>query len=189
MPRRTICKTIHQYNKAPVAEEDMKKLQTVARDYAKVKNYVYQRYGGITGLSKIYPGYTVQNEMTKSGLREELGLPSVYFYLAVFDALGEIKSQWTRTKSKISKLAGKNEGFTEAEKHYLRFLLKINNSFEAVLNEKPVVLRKDIQEPYERLVSEVDTKRLHQYLCRQVRKYHRKPHTDETGRIQSKCYT
>lgn len=181
MPRRTICKTIHQYNKAPVAEEDMKKLQTVARDYAKVKNYVYQRYGGITGLSKIYPGYTVQNEMTKSGLREELGLPSVYFYLAVFDALGEIKSQWTRTKSKISKLAGKNEGFTEAEKHYLRFLLKINNSFEAVLNEKPVVLRKDIQEPYERLVSEVDTKRLHQYLCRQVRKYHRKPHTDETG--------
>ena len=82
----------------------MTKLQAVARDYAKVKNYVYQRYAGITGLSKIYPGYTVQNEMTRSGLREELGLPSVYFYLAIFDALGEIKSQWTRTKSKISKL-------------------------------------------------------------------------------------
>ncbi len=159
----------------------MTKLQTIARDYAKVKNYVYQRYAGITGLSKIYPGYTVQNEMTRSGLREELGLPSVYFYLAVFDALGEIKSQWTRTKSKISKLAGKNESFSEEEKHYLRFLLKINNSFEAVLNEKPIVLRKDIQEQYDRLVNEVDIKRLHHYLCRQVRKYHRKPHTDETG--------
>ena len=110
----------------------MTKLQAVARDYAKVKNYVYQRYAGITGLSKIYPGYTVQNEMTRSGLREELGLPSVYFYLAIFDALGEIKSQWTRTKSKISKLVGKNERFSEEEKHYLRFLLKINNSFEAV---------------------------------------------------------
>ena len=159
----------------------MTKLQAVARDYAKVKNYVYQRYAGITGLSKIYPGYTVQNEMTRSGLREELGLPSVYFYLAVFDALGEIKSQWTRTKSKISKLIGKNERFSEEEKHYLRFLLKINNSFEAVLNEKPIVLRKDIQEQYDRLVNEVDIKRLHHYLCRQVRKYHRKPHTDKTG--------
>lgn len=181
MLKKTICKTIHQYNKAPVLEADMKKLQAVALDYAKVKNYVYQRYGGITGLSKIYPGYTVQNEMMRSGLREELGLPSVYFYLAVFDALGEIKSQWTRTKSEISNLAGKNESFTEEEKHYLRFILKINNSFEAVLNEKAIVLQKDIQEQYDRLVKEVDRRRLHHYLRRQVRKYHRKPHTDETS--------
>ena len=39
----------------------MKKLQEIAGDYRTVKNYVYQRYGGIKSLSKIYPGYTVQN--------------------------------------------------------------------------------------------------------------------------------
>ena len=62
--------------------------------------------------------------MTDSGYREILGMPSVYFYLAIFDALGDIKSQWTRTKTKISKLINQNEGFTEADKHYLRFMAK-----------------------------------------------------------------
>ena len=87
----------------------MQKLLEIAEDYKKVKNYVYNRYGGIGSLSKIYPGYTVQNEMTKSGLRAELGMPSVYFYLAMFDALGDIKSQWTRTKSKLLKLIAVNQ--------------------------------------------------------------------------------
>ena len=103
----------------------MQKLLEIAEDYREVKNYVYARYGGIGSLSKIYPGYTVQNEMTASGLRERLNMPSVYFYLAVFDALGDIKSQWTKIKSRILKLVNKNEGFTPEEKHYIRFLLKV----------------------------------------------------------------
>ena len=65
MPSETIYKTIHQYSKLPVSESDMGKLREIAEDYCKVKNYVYARYGGIGGLGKIYPGYTVQNEMTK----------------------------------------------------------------------------------------------------------------------------
>lgn len=68
-------------------------MQEIARDCREVKNYVYDRYSGIRSVSKIYPGYTVQNEMTRSGLRDRLGLPSVYFYLSIFDALGDIKSQ------------------------------------------------------------------------------------------------
>ena len=103
MPSEAIYKTVYQYNKVPIADADMARLQEIAEDCRNVRNYVYGRYGGIGGLGKIYPGYTVQNEMTQSGLRERLGLPSVYFYLAVFDALGDIKSQWTRTKKKIEK--------------------------------------------------------------------------------------
>lgn len=136
MPSDRVCKTIHQHNKEPVSDNDMQKLLEIAEDYRKVKNYVYSRYSGIASLPKIYPGYTVQNEMTASGYRETLGMPSVYFYLAIFDALGDIKSQWTRTKTKLSKLINQNEGFSEADKHYLRFLLKVNNAFEAVLNQK-----------------------------------------------------
>ena len=109
MPLEKICKTIHQHNKEPILASDMEKLQEIAEDYRKVKNYVYARYGGIASLAKIYPGYTVQNEMTASGYRETLGMPAVYFYLAVFDALGDIKSQWTRTKSKLVRLVNKNE--------------------------------------------------------------------------------
>ena len=76
MPPDKICKTVHQYNKEPIPDEEMQKLLDIAEDYRKVKNYVYVRFGGIGSLSKLYPGYTVQNEMTKSGLRERLGLPS-----------------------------------------------------------------------------------------------------------------
>ena len=178
MPPDKICKTVHQYNKDPVSKADMQRLLDIAEDYRKVKNYVYVRYGGIGSLSKIYPGYTVQNEMTAGGYREILGLPSVYFYLAVFDALADIKSQWTRTKSRITKLVNQNEGFTEEEKHYLRFLLKVSNAFEAVLNQKPVNLTAKIQKQYQDLAGQADTEKLNRYLCRKVRKYHVKLHTE-----------
>ena len=178
MPSEKICKTIHQYSKGAVPEEDMRKLLDIAEDYRKVKNYVYARFGSIGSLGKLYPGYTVQNEMTGSGFRETLGLPSVYFYLAVFDALGDIKCQWTKTKTRLRQLINKNEGFTGEEKHYLRFLLKVNNAFDAVLNQKPVELTKKVQKQYDELASQVETKRLHRYLCRQVRKSQVKLYTD-----------
>ena len=65
--RKTVCKTVCQYNREPLSDTDMQKLTDIAGDYRTVKNYVYQRYGGIASLPKIYPGYTVQNEMTASG--------------------------------------------------------------------------------------------------------------------------
>lgn len=181
MPSDRVCKTVHQFSRNPISHEDMEKLLEIAEDCRKVKNYVYERFGGIGGLSKLYPGYTIQNEMTACGLRAELGLPSVYFYLAIFDALGDIKSQWTHTKSKLLKLIGQNEGLKAEEKHYLRFLLKVNNAFEAVLNERPIKLPKEFQVQYGQLVQEVDADKLHRYLCRQVRKYHKKQHTDLVG--------
>lgn len=183
MPPNTICKTIHQYNDKPISGEDMKKLQDIANDYGKVKNYVYQRYGGVTGLPKIYPGYTVQNEMTETGLRGTLMLPSVYFYLAIFDALGDIKSQWTRTKTKVLTLIKKNQGLAADEKHYLRFLLKISNVFTAVLMQESMdsqTLPKDIRSKFEELSKHIDTGKMHRYLCRQVRKYHVRLHTEIT---------
>lgn len=193
-----ICKTVHQYNKEPISDGDMQKLLDIAEDYRKVKNYVYVRFGGVGSLSKLYPGYTVQNEMTASGYREKLDMPSVYFYLAVFDALADIKSQWTRTKSKISMLVSRNDGLSEEEKHYLRFMLKISNAFEAALNhrlliqktadrkrrgseypgEEPAELPKGVWKQYEKVAAQVDVDKMNRYLRRQVRKYHVKLHTE-----------
>lgn len=170
MPQDRICKTIRQYSKNPISDDDMEKLLEIAADYAKVKNYVYMLFGGIGGLSKIYPGYTVQNEMTASGLRGNLGLPSVYFYLAVFDAVNDIKGQWENTKSEVLRLVGKNENLTEEEKHYIRFLLKVSNAFEAVLNQKDIELPESIQKQYVKLAEQVNGDKLNRYLCRQVRK-------------------
>lgn len=173
MPPDTICKTVHQYNQAPISKADMEKLLEIAEDYRKVKNYVYQRYSGPSSLPKLYPGYTIQNEMTESGLRSQLGLPSVYFYLAVFEALGDIKTQWTMAKANISRLAGQNENFSEKEKHYIRFLLKVSRAFEAVLNRQEIHLQGDMEKQYRYLADQIHEERqdkLHSYLCRQARK-------------------
>lgn len=178
MPQQKLCRTVCQVNKEAVSKTDLKRLMEIADDYCAVKNYVYQRYGGIRSLSKLYPGYTIQNEMTKSGLREELNMPSVYFYLAVFDALGDIKSQWTRTKSAVQELVNQNEHFTQEEKHFLRFILKVSNAFEQVLNDCPVKLPKEMNEKYKALAAKTDEGRLCRWLCRKVRKKHVKLHTD-----------
>ncbi len=179
MPSETICKIVHQYNKEPVAGEIMEKLQEIAADYSTVKNYVYRRYGGVRSLSKLYPGYTVQNEMTRSSLRQDLGLPSVYFYLAVFDALADIKKQWARTRTQVLKNINRNEDLSPEEKHFLRYLLKVNNALESALNETPLNLTGDVKRQYDLLLSKVDQKKMEHYVSRQVRKCHVRPGTDK----------
>lgn len=116
--------------------------------------------------------------MTESGLRGQLGLLSVYFYRAVFDALGDIKSQWTRTKNQVLSLIAKNERLNEAEKHYLRFTLKVSNAFETVLEPKKMQLPKELEKKYAEQEKQVDAEKLQKYLCRQVRKYHTKQHAE-----------
>lgn len=183
MPGNTLCRIVRQYNQSSVPREDMRKLQEIGEDYAKVKNYVYQRYSGIRSLGKIYPGYTVQNEMTRSGLREGLGMPSVYFYLAVFDALRDIKTQWTGTKREVLKQVNANDTMREDEKHYLRYILKVNNVFESVLTRTTPRLPLAVRQQYELLSSQVDVKKLDNYLRRQVRKYPLKLHTNTADRF------
>lgn len=177
MSSNTVTKTIHQYNKNPLSDEEMGKLQEIACDYCRVKNYVYQRYSGIGSLSKLYPGYTIQNEMIETGLRDKLGLPFVYFNLAVFDALGDIKNQWIRTKSAVLKKVNQNKKLSDNEKHILRYLLKVNNAFDAVLNHKAVELNASLQIQYETLQETEDIQKLENYLRRQVRQCHVKPRT------------
>jgi len=155
MPQDKICRTIHQYSSKTIPYEDMCKLQEIAEDYGRVKNYVYQRYGGIRSLPKLYPGYTVQNEMTESGLRAQLQMPSVYFYLAVFDALGDIKSQWTRTKNSVLAAINANEGFCPEEKHYLRFVMKVTGCFDNLLNGREPVIPQVMKGQYEHILLEL----------------------------------
>lgn len=156
----------------------MKKLVEIAKDYSTVKNYVYQRYGGIKSLPKLYPGYTVQNEMTASGLRASLGLPSVYFYLAVFDALGDIKNQWTQAKSRIEKCIRENENLTSEDRHYLRFVMKQSDCLEAILLKKELQLPEDWEKSFQKVRTGVEENHLNQYLRRQVRRQLKKLQTD-----------
>lgn len=178
MSEETIFKTVYQYNKEPVPKADMERLLEIAEDYKRVKNHVYSRYSGINSLAKIYPGYTVQNEMTRSGLREQLGMPSVYYYMAIFEALGDIKCLWTHTKARIEKNIRLNLNLTPEDRHYLRFVMKQSQCFEAILAGGQISLAREWKEAYEKVRDGVDEHRLNQYLRRQVRRHLHQPHTD-----------
>lgn len=99
LPLDIICKTLHQYNKEPIYSEDIKKLQEIVSDYSKVKNYVCQQYEGVDGLSKLYPGYTVQNRMIDSGFRSQPELLRTFLSCCLRD----IKTQWAKTKAEVLK--------------------------------------------------------------------------------------
>lgn len=174
----TIYKTVYQYNQIPISDSDMERMREIAEDCREVRNYVYDRYGGIRSLPKIHPGYTVQNEMTRSGLRERLGLPSVYFYLSIFSALGDIKNQWVRVKNRVEENVRNNPNLTAEDRHYLRFVLKQSQCFESILAGTELKLPDGWGDGYAAVCEGVDTGRLDGYLRRQVRRHLEKPHTD-----------
>ena len=85
------------------------------------RNYIYQRYGGIKSLGKLYSGYAIDAEVKTAGFREQIRLPSVYFTASVNRALGDIKIMWAQVKSGINEAANKNERFSPEDRHYIRF--------------------------------------------------------------------
>lgn len=181
---KKICKAIHQYSKGKISSENMDILMEIGHGCMVTKNYIYQRYGGIKSLEKLYPGYTIETEVKAAGFREKIGLPSVYFSAAMDRALGDIRIMWAQVKSGINDAASKNERFSPEDRHYIRFVIKVSGCFENILNGKPVSVPKEMLPRYENILAELGdrseerVKNLNRYICRQTRKRLRKQHTD-----------
>ncbi len=169
----TLIKTITQHTKE-LDGETLSFLYGIARDYAKVKNAVYQRYSGIRHVGSLTPVYDILNEMRRCGLREQLNLPAVYYELAVADAVTDIKTNWAVLKKKMNGLVTANENLSADEKMYIRTVLKINSTFSAVLNREPYELPEKVKG------LALDTDRLDSRIRRMVRKYLTKPKTEYT---------
>ena len=131
----TITKTVWQYSK-PLPEETMEFLKGIAVDYSKVKNYIYKRYGGIKSLNRLTPAFDIMSEVRHSGLRTQLELPSAYFGSAVIDAVADIKGMWGMLKNKIGTLITANENLSDADRIYLRTVMRLNKIYAAVLNNQ-----------------------------------------------------
>lgn len=179
-----ICKALHQYSKGKISSEAMDVLMEIGHGCMVTRNYIYQRYGGIRSLGKLSPSYAVEAEVKASGFREKIGLPSVYFSASVNRALGDIKIMWAQVKNGINDAAGKNERFSPEDRHYIRFVVKVNGCLESILNGKPVSLPDEIQSKYESIMTELGdatgqrVKTLNRYICRQTRKRLYRQHTD-----------
>lgn len=182
MPK--ICKSIHQYSKGKISSDNMDVLMEIGHGCMVTKNYIYQRYGGIKSLGKLYSGYAIETEVKAAGFREQIGLPSVYFTASVNRALGDIKIMWAQVKNGINDAANKNERFSPEDRHYIRFVVKVSGCLENILNGKPVSLPKEIQSKYEAIIAELGdengqrVKSLNRYICRQTRKRLHRQHTD-----------
>ena len=181
---RKICKSIHQYSRGKISSENMDTLMEIGHGCMVTRNYIYQRYGGIKSLEKLYSGYAIDAEVKAAGFREQIGLPSVYFTASVNRALGDIKIMWTQVKNGINDAANKNERFSPEDRHYIRFVVKVNGCLENILNEKPVSLPEEIRPRYESIIAELGdgngqrVKSLNRYICRQTRKRLHRQHTD-----------
>lgn len=181
---KKICKALHQYSKGKISSENMDVLMEIGHGCMVTKNYIYQRYGGVRSLGKLYPGYAVEAEVKEAGFRERIGLPSVYFSASVNRALGDIKIMWAQVKSGINDAASKNERFSPEDRHYIRFVVKVSGCLESILNGKQVSLPEEIQSKYESIIAELGdetgqrVQSLNRYICRQTRKRLSRQHTD-----------
>lgn len=142
----------------------MEFLKGIAVDYCKVKNYIYGKYSGVKSLGRLTPVYSILNEMRHCGLREQLNLPSVYYELAIADAVTDIKSRWQIAKNKINEKITANEGLSDDDRLYLRTVLKVESIYTAVLNYQEY----DMPKKTESL--KLDIKRLNNLLRRLTRR-------------------
>lgn len=180
----TVTKTVWQYSQE-LPEDTMEFLRGIASDYRKVKESVYERYSGIKSLDRLTPVYDILNEMRYCGLREQLGLPAVYYELAIAEAVADIKSQWGAVRNKIGVLITANENLSNSDRVYLRTVLKMNNVYAAVLN------RREYDMPRNAQGLDIDVGRLNNLLCRLTRKYLVRPEAGggESFRISPNGYS
>lgn len=164
MSSEAVTKTIWQFSEK-LNSETMDFLRGIASDYSKVKNYAYNRYSGIKSIDKLVPGYEILNEMRASGMRQQLDLPVVYFEMALFEAIWDIKAMWQNLKNKISSLASQNEDLSDDDKSYIRLVMKINSVYSAILNDRQY----DMPQKASNLI--IDVKKLNSRIKRWTRKY------------------
>lgn len=173
-----LTKIAWQYTEV-LPQETMDFLGGIAADYAKVKGSVYERYSGVAGLGQLASVYDIMTQMRHSGLREQLGLPSVYYELAVRDAVTDIKGMWGMLKNKIRTLISANENLSDDDRLYLRTVLRLDSVYAAILN------RSDYPVPEKAAGLAIDTERLNNLLRRLTRRYLARP--VPSGKADSFC--
>lgn len=170
---KTITKIAWQYTEI-LQEETMEFLRDIAVDYGKVKKATYERFSGVRSLKKLASVFDIMTEMRRCGLREQLNLPSAYYEVAVKEAVENIKGSWSGLKNKIRKLITANENLSEEDRIYLRFVLKNDFVYSAILNGEECSLPEKVQS------LPVDAKRLNNLLRRLTRRYLEKPSVEKT---------
>lgn len=178
MEKETVITKIVWQHTEILPQETMEFLNGIAVDYARVKAGTYERYSGIKSLGKLAFVYDIMTEMRHCGLRELLELPSVYYELAVRDAVSDIKGMWGMLKNKIRTLVTSNQNLSNDDRMYIRTVLKLDHVYAAILNHEEYPM------PDKAAGLDIDVNRLNNLLCRLTRRHLIRP---AAGRADSFC--
>jgi len=160
----TIIKNVKQYS-YKLDTEMLNELKFIANQYKNVKNYVYSRYSGINGIPLLNKERQIRNEWVKSEFAKQWKLPARYWKLALTEAMGNIKSQWSNIKNKIKEQVKVNENLSDEDKHYINYIVKFNSYYHKVLTNQKFDIPKIFKD------KNLNFKYLNNLIRRYTRKY------------------
>lgn len=158
-------------------------LVEIAKRYKSAKNYFYSRYSGINSLDKLNSyKKDIRDVLIKEKICDMFNLQARQWKLALDEAISNIKSNWSNTKNKIKIVIARNANLSDAERHYLNYILKVDNLFYSVLTRKEFIETEGL------LKIDVKSERkpyLYNLLRRYVRRYKGKvSHTKKATNFQ-----
>ncbi len=120
--------------------------------------------------------------MIKEDICNMFGLQARQWKLALDEAISNIKSNWSNTKNKIKIAIARNINLSDAERHYLNYILKADNLLYSILTRKEFIETEGL------LKIDVKSERklyLYNLLRRYVRRYKGKiSHTKKATNFQ-----
>lgn len=161
---KTTTKNIKQYSET-LSEEQIQEVSLILHRYNKVRSYAFSRFSSINGLQYLQYPRKIRDEWVKSDFAEQWKLPPKYWKCALEDAFNSIKSSWESTKTKIRKYISKNQNLTKQEKEYCFYILNANSILYSILTHTEFTRPEKIKD------LEIDTTKVHNLICRYVRKY------------------
>src|SRR5699024_2531975 len=155
----------------------------IAKRYKSAKNYFYSRYSGINSLNKLNSyKKDIRDVLIKEDICNMFNLQARQWKLALDEAISNIKSNWSNTKNKIKIAIARNTNLSDAERHYLNYILKADNLLYSILTRKEFIETEGL------LKIDVKSERklyLYNLLRRYVRRYKGKiSHTKKSTNFQ-----
>ena len=133
---RQVIKDVQKNADKIVNEKDKENIQQVGKIQRNIKNYIWKRYGGISGLLK-HSGWTIRDEIKEQNLYSKK-IPQTLSKVAVEKGSGTIKTNWKNIRKDVKQAIMKNENLKEEDRIYLFTCLKHTPTLYAILNYKKV---------------------------------------------------
>lgn len=171
-------KTVRQHS-LPLDAETMRELTDMAVAYRNVKNYVYSRYSGICSIVLVNHRGRCRREIRdewsakRTNFASQWPLPARISNLAIEDALGGIRSEYSNTVRRLKLAIKTSETLDEDTKTVLLETVRHDRLVQQVLVEHR------LERPKKTASLIVDERHAVNWLCRHYRRLRgHVPHTD-----------